>query len=46
MLIPNITRAIKSRRMRLMGYASCMAVKRCIKWFDGKTRKEETIWKT
>jgi hypothetical protein len=32
--------------MRWMGQAACMAVKKCIKWFDGKARREEMAWKT
>jgi len=32
--------------MRWMGHAACTVVKRCIKWFDGKARREEMTWKT
>jgi hypothetical protein len=42
---PNIIRQIKSRRMRWAGHVARMG-EEYVQGFDGKTRRNETTWKT
>jgi hypothetical protein len=43
---PNISRVIKSRRLRWAGHVARMGERRCIQGFSGETSGKETTWNT
>jgi hypothetical protein len=43
---PDVSRQVKSRRIRWAGHVACMGEERSVKGFGGKARRKETTGKT